>query len=107
MTDGDWHAGEPAWSPDGGEARVRRGHRGRRGPAPPRAGLTVDASSPTAEPQLAGLPEGSAAPSSWTPDGSALLVVGFAGVPVGHARLLRVPLDGGDPSTSRRRSTAT
>ncbi|WP_422771285.1 serine hydrolase [Plantactinospora sp. WMMC1484] len=34
----------------------------------------------------------------FTADGSALLVVGWTGDPVGHARLLRVPLDGGEPA---------
>jgi hypothetical protein len=34
---------------------------------------------------------------TWTADGSALLAVGWRGVPVGHARLFRVPLGGGEP----------
>ena len=33
--------------------------------------------------------------TTWTADGLAILVVGTVGRPVGHARLLRIPLDGG------------
>ena len=106
---GDWHAGDPAWSPDGGDARLR---------APPTAPdadlrfrapvymLDVDPSRGAAA--LVGLADGVAGPVAWTADGAALLVVGFAGAPVGHAGLLRVPLDGGRAGRpGRRRSTAT
>ncbi len=34
VTDGDWHAGDPAWSPDGDAAGVRGGDRARRRPDP-------------------------------------------------------------------------
>ena len=33
--------------------------------------------------------------TTWTADGLAILVVGTVGRPVGHARLLRIPIDGG------------
>ena len=81
VTRGDWHAGDPAWSPDGGDARVRGRDRGRRRPALPRAALhVVDAASPTAEPRARrSRRRASPAPSPGRADGSALLVVGLAG----------------------------
>src|SRR5258708_39644471 len=56
---------------------------------------TVDVSGGFAQPKLAGLAAGLGAPVAWTPDGSALIVVGTTAVPFGHLRLLRVPLQRG------------
>ena len=98
VTRGDWHAGEPGWSPDGTKLAFAAA-------TAPDADLryrapvyVVDASSPAAEPELAGLPDGVGGSVTWTADGSALLVVGRTDGPVGHAGLLRVPVDGGDPT---------
>ncbi|MCA2214219.1 serine hydrolase [Jidongwangia harbinensis] len=95
VTDGDWHAGEPAWSPDSAwlafpaatapDADVRY-----RAPV-----YVLDVTDDTAAPAVAGLADGVGGPLAWPAGDDALLVVGHAGAPVGHAALLRVPLDGG------------
>jgi dipeptidyl aminopeptidase/acylaminoacyl peptidase/CubicO group peptidase (beta-lactamase class C family) len=95
VTSGDWHAGDPAWSP--GSDRLAFAAE-----TAPDADLTLrvpvyvlDVTGVPAEPELAGLADGVGGPLVWTADATALLVVGMAGAPVGHAGLLRVPLDGG------------
>ncbi|WP_406502153.1 serine hydrolase (plasmid) [Streptomyces sp. NBC_01590] len=97
VTEGDWHANHPAWSPDS----KRLAFAAAMAPdADLRARMplyVLDVSGEPAKPEPAGLPDGCAGPILWTPDATALLVVGTAGEPAGHARLLRVPLDGGAP----------
>jgi dipeptidyl aminopeptidase/acylaminoacyl peptidase len=93
VTEGDWHAGDPVWSPDSarlafGAATAPDADLSYRGPL-----YTVDVSGGFAKPRLVGLAEGLGVPAAWTPDGSALIVVGTTSVPFGHLRLLRVPLD--------------
>ncbi|MEF9915435.1 serine hydrolase [Streptomyces sp. P5-A9] len=93
VTDGDWHASPPAWSPDGTRLAFTAA-------TAPRADLTADATAHVvavqetgAVPMRVGPTEGRALSAGWTADGDALLVVGHMGSPVGHAGLLRVPLD--------------
>ncbi len=93
VTEGDWHAGDPVWSPDSaklafGAATAPDADLSYRAPL-----YTVDVSGGFAKPELAGLAGGLGAPAAWTPDGTALIVVGTAAVPFGHLRLLRVPFD--------------
>ncbi len=95
VTSGDWNADQPSWAPDSIRLAFAAG-------TAPDSDLTMrapvyvlDVSDPMAEPELAGLPDGTGGRTTWTADGLALLVVGTVGRPVGHAGLLRVPLDGG------------
>jgi dipeptidyl aminopeptidase/acylaminoacyl peptidase/CubicO group peptidase (beta-lactamase class C family) len=96
VTEGDWHAGDPVWSAD--SSRLAFGaamapDRDLRFRAPV---YTVDVAGGFTQPVLVALADGYGAPAAWTPDGSALILVGrdnlTADALVGHARLLRAPL---------------
>jgi len=95
VTEGDWHAGEPAWSPDATmlafpAARDADSDRTSRA-----AAYVIDAVDAQAQPVLAGLADGVAGPMAWTADGTGLLVIGYPQDPVGHAHLLRLRVEDG------------
>ncbi|MFC7307124.1 serine hydrolase [Streptomyces monticola] len=115
ITHGDWHAVAPAWSPDGrslaftaargadADLSLRSGayvvdiaRAGARAGADVGAGAGVGVGLGV-EPRLVGSGEGMAYTVGWSGGGDALLVVGRADSEIGHAGLLRVPLDGGAP----------
>jgi len=95
LTTGDWHAGRPAWSPDGGRLALAAGPE-------PDADLT-SRTPPHVVPadggelRLLGAGLDVAGPMTWTADGAAVLVVGQRRLAVGHAGLLRQPVDGAEP----------
>jgi dipeptidyl aminopeptidase/acylaminoacyl peptidase/CubicO group peptidase (beta-lactamase class C family) len=98
VTDGNWDAGVPSWSPDS----TRLAFSAAIGPdadlgdsAPVHV---LDVTDPAARPVVAGLAGGLGRTVGWTPDGANLLVIGTAGAPGGHNGLLRVPLGGGEPA---------
>jgi dipeptidyl aminopeptidase/acylaminoacyl peptidase len=93
VTEGDWHAGDPVWSPDSarlafGAATAPDGDLNYRAPV-----YVTDVSGAFAKPEPVGLGDGLGAPVAWTPDGAALIVVGTTAVPFAHLRLLRLSLD--------------
>ena len=96
LTDGSDQVGSPAWSPDGATLSYTSSA-GSTGEPPFRIPLQLLAvDDPHAKPRLAAFAGGLVAAATWAPDGRSLLVVGYPGDPVGHAHLVRVPLDGGE-----------
>ncbi len=93
-TEGDWHASDPSWSPDGTKLAYSAGTAADIDLNPTAPAYVLDATDEKATPQLAGLAEGIAGPVSWTTD--SLLIVGNLTGPVGHAGLLRLSLDTGE-----------
>ncbi|MFE6161558.1 serine hydrolase [Streptomyces sp. NPDC056486] len=97
VTHGDWHAGSPAWSPDG-RSLAFCAARGADADLTLRSeAYVVDCLASGAEPQLVGSGDGTAHAVNWTADGDALLVVGRTDTTLGHASVLRVPSHGGEP----------
>ncbi|GEP33854.1 serine hydrolase [Nocardioides szechwanensis] len=95
LTDGPEHAGEPAWATDGRTLAFTR-HVGEDSDLTFRTAVhLLDIDDAQARPRVVAFEDGIAGTVSNASDGS-LLVVGWAGSLVGHARLFRVPLDGGD-----------
>ena len=98
VTDGDWDAGEPAWSPDRKQLAFAAAM------APDRdlvlsAPVHVVAADGMTDPEPVAFTDSVALALSWTLDGVGLLAVAFEpdkGL-AGHAHLIRVPLGGGDP----------
>ncbi|MDN3354438.1 serine hydrolase [Actinomadura sp. DC4] len=96
LTDGPESAGDPAWSPDGTVVAFTRRAGADSDLRHPTPVHVVEVDAPYARPRVVAFADGVAATVSWTGDGSALLVVGWAEDPVGHARLYRVGAAGGE-----------
>jgi dipeptidyl aminopeptidase/acylaminoacyl peptidase/CubicO group peptidase (beta-lactamase class C family) len=96
LTDGD-HAGRPAWSPDSHTLAFTRKVGADSDLTFRTAVHLLDVDDPKAEPRVVALEEGIAGTVSFSSDGQSLLVVGHPTLKLGHAHLLRVPLDGGEP----------
>jgi dipeptidyl aminopeptidase/acylaminoacyl peptidase/CubicO group peptidase (beta-lactamase class C family) len=96
VTNGDWHAGSPAWSPDGSRVAFSAATASDADLDYGAPVYVIDVTVAGAVPRLAALADGVAGPVLWSADGAALLVVGTPGRSIGHLSLLRVPLDGGE-----------
>jgi dipeptidyl aminopeptidase/acylaminoacyl peptidase/CubicO group peptidase (beta-lactamase class C family) len=96
LTDDD-HAGQPAWSPDGSTLAFTRKVGADSDLTFRTAVHLLDVTDPKAEPRTVAFEDGIAATVSYAADGQSLLVVGHLGLSLGHAHLVRVPLDGGAP----------
>jgi dipeptidyl aminopeptidase/acylaminoacyl peptidase/CubicO group peptidase (beta-lactamase class C family) len=95
LTDGDWHAGTPAWSPDGTLLAFPAARDGDADLTFRSAAYVIDATSRTATPRRVGAADGQAGPLCWTADGAGLLVVGREDTRSGHAHLLNVTMASG------------
>ncbi len=96
LTDGDVHAGAPAWSPDGTALAYPAKPKGADDLVYRSAVHVLDPADPAAPPRLVAFEDGYAGTVSYTPDGSSLLVVGWPAEPDGHAGLYRVDLASGE-----------
>ncbi|WP_199549895.1 serine hydrolase [Streptomyces sp. N35] len=95
LTHGAWDVRAPAWSPDSRRLAFTSAYGDDADLTLRSAAYVVEAEGPGAAPRPVGSGEGQAHTVTWTADGSALLVVGRGDTRIGHAGLLRVPLDGG------------
>lgn len=92
VTEGDWHAGAVAWSPDGTRLAFPAAMAEDADLEYRAAAYVVDAAG--GRPRLAGFADGVAATVTWTADGETLLVTGSATGVTGQAGLFRLPVSG-------------
>ncbi|WP_103335970.1 serine hydrolase [Amycolatopsis sp. CA-126428] len=96
VTAGDWHAGDPAWSPDGERLAFPAGPEADSDLTFRSGAYVVEPGDRASEPRLIGSAEGMCGAVTWTADGAALLAVGRRDTAPGHLGLLQIPLDGGE-----------
>ena len=96
VTDGD-HAERPAWSPDGRTLAFTRKVGDDSDLTFRTAVHLLDAHDTKALPRAVAFEDGIAGAVTFSADGASLLVVGHPALRLGHAHLVRVPLDGGAP----------
>jgi len=98
VTEGDWSAGDPAWSPDGRRLAFPAAMNADRDVVFRAGAYVIELDERAPAPRLVGPADGYAGPVTWTTDGDALVIAGHAGPPDGHAGLWRTPLAGGEPT---------
>lgn len=94
LTEGCWHAGQPAWSPNGTQLVFPAASGADADLTSHSAVYLVDAALPGSRPRRIGKAGRFVSTACWAPDGQALVVVDHPSSPIGHARLLRMSLDG-------------
>ncbi len=94
VTEGNWHAGQPAWSPDSAQLAFAAGMAEDADLRPVVPVHRVDVSGTWSSPELVGFADGVAELTTWMEDGRDLLVVGSATGPIGQAGLHRLPVEG-------------
>ena len=97
VTAGDWYVGAIAWSPDSSRIALAANTSDDQDLQAAAPVHVVDAHAERAAPTPVALHEGFAQAIVWA-DTETLVVVGTTGPPAGHAHLLRVPLDGSEPT---------
>ena len=95
VTDGDWHAGDPAWSPDGEQLAFAAATRPT-GTWCFSAPVHVVAARRASDPEPVALADWSPSPSPGPPTAPRCSSSAETAGPAGHARLLRIPLGGGE-----------
>ncbi len=96
VTDGDWHVQAMAWSPGSERIAFCANAADDRDLSLSVPVHVVAADAVLAGPHPVALLDGHAQAITWA-DADTLVVVGTTGPPAGHARLLRVPVDGSAP----------
>lgn len=94
VTDGDYDADGPAWSPDGDRLAFTASMAHRADVELERRAYAVEVDDPLAPVQVLGQATGVTGPVMWARDGASLLAVGSPAMVAGHARLLRLYGDG-------------
>lgn len=94
VTRGDWHASDPAWSPDGTRLAFSAAVDDDSDLTLRSSAHVVDAVARDARPERVGSPQWQIGPVGWLPDGTGLLAVGRTDTRSGHAGLLRIGMDG-------------
>lgn len=96
ITDGDWDASQPAWSPDGAQLAFSARMAERGDITLTSAAYVVGVGGRNRRPELIGPEHGVMGAVAWTPDGADLVVVGTLGPVNGPLGLLKISLDGAD-----------
>ena len=97
LTRGNWHAGDPVWSPDGEQIAFSTGKDTDSDLTFYTAAYLVPSHGGNAAPRLVGRADVQLGVTGWTPDASHLIAVGRTDAEVGIASVLLLPLDGGAP----------
>lgn len=95
VTEGDWHAGTPAWSPDGTTLVFAAATAADSDLTPAAPLYTVDTTDPHARPRQLGPDTLVAAGACYTADGAAVIACANPDGPTGHIRLLRITVADG------------
>jgi dipeptidyl aminopeptidase/acylaminoacyl peptidase/CubicO group peptidase (beta-lactamase class C family) len=100
VTDGDWHAGEPALSPDGARLAFTAARDEDRDLAQSSRAWFLDLKDAALTVRPAGAAAAVSGPVQWVNDGTAILAVGMAKTEIRNTALLRLSIDPDVPDVS-------